>query len=148
MTHSAHPIGNAPPYSPIAWARNGDRALARARLRRWARSGPCAAVYALGILGSSVPAFTVLVVRASLTVTPATLLFAALAWLAFVHLARWMTWVDRGLAACWAECNRDRLDAGAEGGVRSTSTRSRCSLELETSNGRASEPYEHLSLTR
>src|ERR1700761_5575998 len=103
MTHSTHPIGNAPPYGPTAWAHNGDRALARARLRRRARSGPCAAVYALGILGSSVPAFTVLVVRASLPLTPATLLLAALAWLAFVYLARWMTWVDRSLAACWAE---------------------------------------------
>jgi hypothetical protein len=120
MTHRAHPISNPPPHRRIVWAQRADRALAQPALAWWAKSGPCAAAYALGVFASSLPAFTVLVARPSVTVAPAMLVFAAPVWIAFVYLARWMTWVDRSLvgratdasAACSPTEAKDQVESG------------------------------------
>jgi hypothetical protein len=83
--------GEAVPQSTDAQPR-------RRRIRAWTRSALRDVVYCGAVLAWSIACFTILVTGVAVTAALLPLVVGAFVWIGFVHVLRWTTWIDRGLA--------------------------------------------------
>jgi hypothetical protein len=75
-----------------------DAESPRGRVRAWTRSALRDVAYCGAVLAWSIAGFTILVTGAAVTASLLFLVVGVLVWIAFVHVLRWTTWIDRKLA--------------------------------------------------